>query len=84
MGRGRTRAPVDDDHVPWSRPPRRGHRDLAGHGGSGSRNRSGPRPGSGPIGQQGGAGARLPEAAEGLRKFCQRAATITMLQLKLN
>jgi hypothetical protein len=39
---------------PWGRP--------------GSRNRSGPRPGSGPKGQQGGAGAKPPEAAEGLRK----------------
>ena len=27
MGGGQAGAPADDDHVPWSRPPRRGHRD---------------------------------------------------------
>lgn len=32
MGGGQAGAPADDDHVPWSRPPRHGHRDLAGHG----------------------------------------------------
>jgi hypothetical protein len=80
MGRGQAGAPADDDHVPWSRPSWYGHRDLAGHGAGrpgpggaggrrpGSLNWSGPRPGSGPKGQQGGAGAKPPEAAEGLRK----------------
>ncbi len=34
MGGGQAGAPADDDHVPWSRPPRHGHRDLAGHGAS--------------------------------------------------
>ena len=29
MGGGQAGAPADDDHVPWSRPPRYGHRDLA-------------------------------------------------------
>jgi hypothetical protein len=31
-GGGQAGAPADDDHVPWSRPPWRGDRDLAGHG----------------------------------------------------
>jgi hypothetical protein len=35
---------------------------------SGSRSLSGPRPGSGPKRQQGGSGAKQPEAEEGLRK----------------
>jgi hypothetical protein len=53
MGGGQAGAPVDDDHVPWSRPP--GMATVTspvtartGPGGPGSRNRSGPRPGSGP------------------------------------
>jgi hypothetical protein len=32
MGGGQAGAPADDDHVPWLRPPRHGHRDLASHG----------------------------------------------------
>ena len=28
MGRGQAGAPADDDHVLWSLPPQRGHRDL--------------------------------------------------------
>jgi hypothetical protein len=36
-----------------------------------SRSRSGPRPGSGPKGRQGGAGAEQPQAAEGLKKSAQ-------------
>jgi hypothetical protein len=31
MGGVQARAPDDDDHVRWSRPPWRGHGDLAGH-----------------------------------------------------
>ena len=27
MGGGQAGAPADDDHVPWTRPPWRGHRD---------------------------------------------------------
>ena len=75
MGGGQARAPADDDHVPWSRPPGTATvtslvtaRAGPPWGRSGSRNRCGPRPGSGPKGQQGGAGAKPPEAAEGLRK----------------
>ena len=34
MGGGQAEAPADDDHVPWSRPPRHGHSDLACHGAS--------------------------------------------------
>ena len=88
MGGGQAGAPADDYHVPWSLTPRHDHRDLAGHGAGwpGSRNQSGPGPGSGPKGQQGGAGAnpaKQPEAAEWLRKNGQRAATITMLRLKV-
>ena len=61
MGGGQAGAPADDDHVPWSRPPRRGHRAAVTAGGSRRgparpgrpvyRGRSGPRPGSGPIGR---------------------------------
>jgi hypothetical protein len=74
MGGGQAGAPADNDHVPWSRPP--GMATVtslvtarAGQWGRpGSWNRSGPRPGSGLKGQQRGAGAKPPEAAEGLRK----------------
>jgi hypothetical protein len=31
MSEGQARALADDDHVPWSRPPRRGHCDFSGH-----------------------------------------------------
>jgi hypothetical protein len=79
MGGGHAGAPADDDHVPWSRPPWHGHRDLpvtaragpcgpARVGRPRSRDWSEPRPGSCPKGQQGGAGAKQSEAAEGLRK----------------
>jgi hypothetical protein len=76
MGRGKAGAPADDDHVPWSRPPGRGHSDLAGHcagrpgaGRPESRNQSGLRPGSGPKGRQEREVAEQPEAAEGLRNL---------------
>jgi hypothetical protein len=46
MGGGQAGAPADDHHVPWSRPPRRGHRDLTGHG-AGRPGWAGPDPGTG-------------------------------------
>jgi hypothetical protein len=46
MGGGQAGAPADDDHVPWSRPPRHGHRDLASHG-AGLPSRAGPNPRTG-------------------------------------
>jgi hypothetical protein len=78
-------APADDDHVPWPRPPWRGHLAadvLAGHGAGWPApalgrpvllSRSGRGPGSGPKSQQGWAGAEELEAAEGLTNlnFCQ-------------
>jgi hypothetical protein len=89
MGGGQARAPADDDHVPWSRPPGVTTVTLpvtARAGSAGSRNRSGPRPEQLRFRPrpEGGAGAKQQEAAEGLRKICQRAAPITMLRLKIN
>jgi hypothetical protein len=50
MGGGQAGAPADDDHVPWSRPARHGHRDLAGHCAGrpvGPARGAGPDPGTG-------------------------------------
>jgi hypothetical protein len=46
MGGGQAGAAADDDHVPWSRRPRHGHSDLAGHG-AGRPAGAGPDPGTG-------------------------------------
>lgn len=76
MGGGQAGAPADDDHVPWSRPPRRGHRDRGW-------SRRGPARAAGPVHvtgperadarlrperPMGGAGAKRLETAKGLRK----------------
>jgi hypothetical protein len=46
MGGGQAGAPADDDHVHWSRPTWRGHRDHACHG-AGRPVWAGPDPGTG-------------------------------------
>ena len=76
MGGGQAGAPADDDHVPWSRPPRRGHRDRGW-------SRRGPALAAGPVHvtgperadarlrpkrPMGGAGAKRLETEEGLTK----------------
>ena len=74
---GQAGAPADDDHVPWSRPPRLGHRDhrdwqITTRAALGWAD---PQPGAGPGGgararperPMGGAGAKRKKTAEGLR-----------------
>jgi hypothetical protein len=49
MGGGQAGAPADDNHIPSGPghvPPRRGHRDFAGHG-TGRPGNAGPDPGTG-------------------------------------
>ncbi len=90
MGRGQAGAPKDDDHVPWSRPPWHGHRAVgrswrwpvrAWLGRIPEQERAEARPGSGPEGKQGRAGAKQPEAAEGFEKFCQRSQWFVSIKL---
>ena len=55
MGGGQAGAPADGDHVPWTRPPWRGHRDRGWsrrgpQGRPDPRDRNGLTPGSGPRG----------------------------------
>jgi hypothetical protein len=84
MGGGQAGAPADDDHVPWSRPPRHDHRDLAGHG-AGRHGGAGPEPGIrvglGPVPAR---KANREGRGEGAENIYQRAAAITMMRLKIN
>jgi hypothetical protein len=90
MGGSQAGAPADDDDVPWSRPPWRGHRDLASHG-AGRPTRTGPDPGTGAgLGPDPARKANREgqgEAARGsggAEEICQRAATVMMLRLIIN
>ena len=94
MGGGQAGAPVDEDHVPWSRPPPPGMATVtslvtARAGPGGLAQISELERAEGRIclkGQQEGAGAKQPEAEEGLRKICEGATTLrcSRLRLKLN
>ena len=78
MGGGQAGAPADDDHVPWSRPPRRGHRDRGwSRRGPARALAAGPVHVTGleradarlrPERPMGGAGAKRWDTAKGLRK----------------
>jgi len=88
MGGGQAGAPADDDHVPWTRPPWRGHRDRG-------RSRRGPAREAGPARSAGPerADARLrPERpmggvrgeAAGGRGGAEKSATQSQRQIAID
>ena len=93
MGGGQAGAPADDDHVSWTRPPRRGHCD-SGRSWRGPAREAGPAqsagperadgsltPGSGPRGQWEGSGS---ERLVGGRGGAEKSATQSQRQLAID